>query len=126
MPQTTATEVHIETLYRKIDDLQKNCSTQHEAGLEATLRLHGRIDEFVKFMTQLSEINKDVQAAIAHQKSIESEMKSIVSRVSVVERVADSGAETVEGIKKISWAIALGFGGLFGAALWQIVVNYPK
>lgn len=123
MPSTEVHEVKIENLEKKIEELAKDCETQHKVGLEAIQRVHQRIDDFTKIMMQMSEINKDVQSITAHQKSLDAEQKAIVTRLSMLERISDSNAETANGIKKIGLAIVVGFGGLIGTALWQLVAK---
>lgn len=121
-----AHEVHIKNLYDKIEELSVDCESQHRVGLEAIREIHRRIDDFTKIMMQLSEINKDVQSLVAHQKTLEAEAKALNTRVNTVEAATNMNTETSNGLKKIAWAIVLGFGGLLGGTLWQIVLSHPK
>ena len=118
--------VHIENIYKKIEELSSDCESQHKVGLEAIQRVHQRIDDFTKVLMQMSEINKDVQALITHQKALESKQEALATRVNITEVATHSNTETANGLKKIAWAIVLGFGGLIGGTLWQLITTSPK
>lgn len=118
--------VHIENLQKQIAALSEDCESQHKDSLEAIREVHRRIDDFTQIMMRMSEMNKDLQSAAAHIKVIESDAKDFDRRLALVERQSDSNAEMTSGIKKIGLAIVLGFGGLIGTAVWQLILAAPK
>lgn len=110
----TATDVHIDTLYTKIDELSQDCETHHKQNLAATQEVHRRIDDFTKIMIQMSEINKDVQAMTSHQKAMEIEQKDLVRRMSTVETQSSSNAEVASWVKR-------GFGAVLMTVLLAVL-----
>ena len=118
MPNVEQHEVHIQTLYSKIDELSKDCENQHKAALEATLRIHQRIDEFTRIMVQLSELVKDVQSTMAHQKALESKIDSISSKIVTIEKDTLANTEVSGWVKKglglIVGAVIVGLLALLG------------
>lgn len=123
MPTTEVHEYKIEALERQIAELARDCESQHKVGLEAIREVHRRIDDFTKIMVQMSEINKDVQSVVAHQKTLESKHETLVERMQLVERATDSNTDTADGIKRLGWALVLGFSGLIGTTLWQLIIK---
>lgn len=119
-------QVHIDTIYKKIESLSADCENQHKDSLVAIQRVHQRIDDFTKVLMQMSEINRDVQSLVAHQKALEAKQESLSTRINTIELATNSNTEAANGMKKIAWALVLGFGALFGGTLWQIVVTAPK
>lgn len=117
MTTPEAQQVHIQTLYSKIDELSEDCAEQHKQGLEAIREVHRRIDDFTKIMLQLSDLAKDVQAVTTHQKSLEGAMKVMDERLDVVQDKVSSHGLTVSSVQRIAWAVAgfvsLGVGGAF-------------
>lgn len=107
MATNEAHQVHIETLYKQIDALSKDCHDQHKAGLDGLQRIHERIDTFTAFMVQLSEVNKDVQSLTTHQKTLEARQDLIAGRVAVLERVSDSNTEVTRWVKICAGVIIL-------------------
>lgn len=118
--------VHIDNIYKKIDELSKDCESQHNIGLQAIQRVHQRIDDFTSVLMQMSEINRDVQSLITHQKTLEAKQESLAARMNVTEAATNSNTETANGLKRIAWAMVLGVGALIGGSLWQVVIMAPK
>lgn len=118
---TEAHEVHIKTLYKKIDELSSDCDEQHKTGLAAINRVHQRIDDFVGVLTKISEVNKDVQSLITHQKALDSDHKEVKNSLNNLERQMTSHASTIQAVHRIAWGVA-GFVCLsIGAALFKLI-----
>lgn len=116
-----AHQVHIETIYKKIDELSADCEGQHKDSLVAIQRVHQRIDEFTKVLMQMSEINRDVQSLVTHQKVLEADTKSIESRINIMEASVKTHGNTVSSVHKIAWGIA-GFVALtIGASIFKVI-----
>lgn len=116
-----AHQVHIDTLYKKIEELSADCEGQHKTGLEAIQRVHQRIDEFTKVLMQMSEINRDVQSLVTHQKALDSESKSVAARMSQLENTVATHGSTVTSVHRIAWGVA-GFITLaIGSAVFKVI-----
>lgn len=116
-----AHQVHIDTLYKKIDELAFDCEGQHKEGLLAIQRVHQRIDDFTKVLMQMSEINKDVQALVTHQKTLETESKSISSRMSQIESTVKQHSNTVSSVHRIAWGVAAFVSLTIAAAVFKVI-----
>lgn len=113
--------VHIENIYKKIDELSNDCESQHKVGLEAIQRVHQRIDDFTKVLMQMSEINKDVQALITHQKTLETDSKSVATRINQIEITVKEHSNTVSSVHRIAWGVAAFVSLSIAAAVFKII-----
>lgn len=116
-----AHQVHIDTLYKKIDELSSDCEGQHKAGLEAIREVHRRIDDFTKIMMQMSEINRDVQALVTHQKTLETESKSVSDRIGKMEITVREHGSTVSSVHRIAWGVAAFVSLSIAAAVFKVI-----
>lgn len=123
MPSPEVHEFKIESLEKRIVELAEDCETKHKEEMSAIREVHKRIDDFTKIMMQMSEINKDVQSVTAHQKALDAEQKAINGRLNALERVTDSNTDTANVIKRLGWAIMIGFGALIGTEMWQMMID---
>lgn len=134
---TEAHQVHIENLYSKIsdlaknnekrhDDLAKDCEEQHRIGLEAIQRIHTRIDEFARIVVQMSEMNKDLQATVAHQRVLESKNEMIATKQAALDASMSEHRSTIKAVHRIAWGLAGFLGIAIGTALWQLISVVPK
>ena len=114
-------QVHIDTLYKKIDELSVDCEDQHEKSLEAVQRVHQRIDDFTKVLMQMSEINKDVQALVTHQKGLETEVKAINGRMATIESTVKDHGSTVASVHRIAWGVAAFVSLTIAAAVFKVI-----
>lgn len=116
-------DVHIKTLYKKIEELGKDCDSQHKTGLEAINRVHTRIDDFVSVLGKISGVNKDLQSVVAHQKSLDADHKEVKMSLNNLERQMEIHSGTIGMVHRIAWGVA-GFICLaLGGALLKTVFN---
>lgn len=111
---TEVHEVHIQALYKKIDELSSDCESHHEQGIAAIREVHRRIDEFTRIMIQMSEINKDVQALTSHQKALEAKQEALQLQLITVKNTTDANTEVSGWVKK-------GFGAVLLAVLISLL-----
>lgn len=121
MNSPEAQAVHIDTLYRKVADLQKDCDSQHKIGLDAINRVHSRIDDFVNVLTKISEVNKDIQAVVAHQKSLDADHKEVKISLTNLERQMEVHAGTIRSVNRIAWGVGTFICGGVGIALFKLI-----
>lgn len=116
-----AHEVHIETLYKKIEELAQDCETQHRTGLGEIQRVHQRLDDFTKILIQMSEINKDVQSVTAHQKTLDGAVRHLGERVDSLVLNVQSHGLTVASVHRIAWGVAAFVSVAIGTAVFKLV-----
>lgn len=115
MATNEAHQVHIQTLYKQIETLAKDCEERDKDGLLALQRIHERIDTFTSFMVQLSEVNKDVQSLTTHQKTLESKHEALSEKVHTIQKATDSNSEVSKWVKICAGVVILAvIGGVLG------------